>query len=237
MKKHILLSLTLTSCLLFSACSSQEEAPVATTVVPETEQANVTTEPTPQETTPDDGFVLETKDYVFNDENLALEGINTSQKVTLVEYTGTDTDLVIPEGVQVIGESALLLGNFESITFPSTLEIIGWNALYNNDKLTSVTLPEGLLIIDGSAFQDCYGLEFLTLPQSLRGMTTASFGGTALTSVRLPENMEYLSVGIFKESQNLQVVEVKAESPTATALTPVSLLISGETILEPTFYQ
>lgn len=238
MKKHRLLPLALASCLALSACSSQEEAPVtstppATEVVPEVVQPVL---PEVVEEDEDDGFVIETQDYSPNDENLALEGMDFSAKVTLVDYTGTDTHLVIPEGVQVIGNSALRLGNFESITFPSTLEIIGWEALFNNDKLQSVTLPEGLVLIDGSAFQYCYGLESITLPQSLRGMTTGSFAGTGLTSVRLPEKMEYLTVGVFYESENLQVVEVKTDSPTAAILTPVTLMISGENILEPTYY-
>ncbi len=236
MKKHILLSLALATSLVLSSCSSQETETVPTSPVTTTTQPEVVT-PTPiEEDNSSDGFIIETRDVTLSDESLALEGIDLSNKVTLVDYVGEETHLVIPEGVEVIGESALRLGNFESITFPSTLEIIGWEALFNNDKLTSVTLPEGLLIIDGSAFQYCFGLESVSLPQSLRGMTTGSFAGTGLTSVRLPENMEYLTVGVFYESEALEVVEVKIDSQTASILTPVALMITGELILEPTYY-
>lgn len=237
MKKHRIFPLALATCLALASCSTQEVPPVASTPTPDTQPTVVTPEPVVEDSPPVSEYVLETRDYSPNDEGLALEGIDFSEKITLVEYTGTDTHLVIPEGVQVIGESALRLGNFESITFPSTLEIIGWEALFNNDKLTSVTLPEGLLLIDGSAFQYCFALDSITLPQSLRGMTTGSLAGTGLSSVRLPENMDYLSVGIFYECEQLEVVEVKAESQTASMMTPVSLLITPDHMIEPTYYE
>lgn len=239
-KKHILLPFALSTTLLLASCAQKEEpTPVITPTTPDvvTPVTPVTPVlPEPEEKNEEDNFIIETRDVSFSDENLALEGLDFTNKQTLVEYVGTETHLIIPEGVEVIGESALRMGNFESIVFPSTLEVICWEAVFNNPNLRSVELPEGLLVIDGSAFQYCHGLESLTLPQSLKAMTTGSFGGTGLKSIRLPEQMDYTAVGLFYDSEFLETVEVKEGSATATNLSDLALMVSEEKILTPTFY-
>lgn len=234
MKKHMLLSLAFSTCLILSACSQEETPAPVVTPTPEVTVETPTIEaPVEKDTTED--FIIETQDIQLSDENLALEGVELSQKVTLVDYVGSDTHIVIPEGVEAIGEAALRMGQFESIVFPSTLEIIGREACFNNAYLSSIVLPEGLLIIDGSAFQYCHALESIQLPSTLKGMTTASFGGTGLTTVRLPSDMDYLTVGIFYESEGMTSAEVKTGSQTAEIMSPLALMVGEEIILTPTY--
>ena len=77
----------------------------------------------------------------------------------LVEYTGTDADVVIPEGVTKIGDGAFSqCTNLVSVIFPKTLKEIGCNAFYNCRELTSVEIPDGVTLIGEYTFYYCGSL-------------------------------------------------------------------------------
>ena len=63
----------------------------------------------------------------------------------LTGYKGTDTDIVIPSNVKIIGVSAFS----------------------GNQKLTRVKVPEGVTEIRNNAFYNCSGLKRIELPDSL----------------------------------------------------------------------
>ena len=64
------------------------------------------------------------------------------KKGVLKKYNGTDTEVVVPDGVKKIGMSA-----FE-----------------NCSSLTGITLPESLKYIDWYAFQGCTNLTEIKIP-------------------------------------------------------------------------
>ena len=66
-------------------------------------------------------------------------------------YTGTDTELEIPEGVTEIGSSAFLNSTVQEVKLPSTLTTIGEYA-FQNSALTSITIPESVTTIGKYAF-------------------------------------------------------------------------------------
>ena len=72
--------------------------------------------------------------------------------------------VVIPEGVEIIGEGAFLgYSRLTSVEFPSTLTSIGRYAFYESG-LTSVELPSSLNSIGREAFRRCTGLRVLVPP-------------------------------------------------------------------------
>ena len=71
----------------------------------------------------------------------------------LVQYSGTDQTVEIPEGVREIGERAFM----------------------DNRNIQEVILPEGLAAIRTSAFYGCTGLEKILLPSTLAQVDAQAF--------------------------------------------------------------
>ena len=112
-----------------------------------------------------------------------------AQRFVLKEYTGTETDVVVPDtmddgvpvkrlGAQILAgsetltsvvvpDSVTILGvgalsyddNLSEITLSSNLINIGWNAISSNDALTELTIPASVCIIDSYAVSGCYALK------------------------------------------------------------------------------
>lgn len=61
---------------------------------------------------------------------------------TLREYLGDGGDVVIPDGITVIGPSAFSRTDITSVTIPDSVEIIGGAAFYECKSLTSITIPD-----------------------------------------------------------------------------------------------
>ena len=73
----------------------------------------------------------------------------------LTSYTGTDENVVIPEGVVTIKAEAFINNKtIKSVKFSSTVTTIGKKAFYNCSSLASVDLNEGLETIGESAFAE-----------------------------------------------------------------------------------
>lgn len=86
----------------------------------------------------------------------------------LKEYRGLESNVVIPDGVEVIGPSAFTeRSGIRSISFPHTLNTIGSHAFYNCSDLESVSLPDGLVEIGNYAFGKCKKLKNIAIPDSV----------------------------------------------------------------------
>ena len=84
----------------------------------------------------------------------------------LTKYKGTDTDIVIPSNVRIIGTSAFS----------------------GNQKLTRVKVPEGVTEIRNNAFYNCSGLKKIDLPDSLITIESQAFyNNDALAEIEFPD--------------------------------------------------
>ena len=79
-------------------------------------------------------------------------GINSDG--TLTAYFGTDTNVVVPEGVKQIGR-----------------------VFAGNTRITSIVLPEGLEKIDNKAFDGCLVLDEIVVPDSVTIISEGAFAG------------------------------------------------------------
>lgn len=74
----------------------------------------------------------------------------------LEKYTGADCDVVIPDGIKVIGSRAFYrCKNLQSIVIPEGVEYVGSEAFRDCKNLQSVTIPKSVKEIGESAFNPC----------------------------------------------------------------------------------
>lgn len=102
------------------------------------------------------------------------------EKLSFASMSGLKTEVVIPEGVTEIGESAFSFSSMSSVRFPSTLKKIGKQAFYWTFGLTNIstiTFPEGLEVIGDEAFASCYFKNAIVLPASIKSIGKKAFDG------------------------------------------------------------
>ncbi len=136
-------------------------------------------------TTPED-------DYEWED--------NGDGTVTITGYTGTDTNIVIPDvldgkPITVLGERAFSGKNIQSIKLPDTIKTIDVLALYNN-QLTSIDLPEGLERINDNAFNQ-NKLTSVEIPSSVEWIGNHTFLYNVFTSITIYGKNTYIVKSAF----------------------------------------
>ena len=115
--------------------------------------------------------------------------------------------VVIPEGVTRIWDGFSGCTKLETVTLPTTLELIGPGAFENCSSLASIEIPEGVTEIHQNAFSGCAKLEMVTLPTSLKQIEiNVFFGCSSLTSIKIPEGMTGICCNAFSGCTNLETV-------------------------------
>ena len=104
----------------------------------------------------------------------------------LTKYTGSEADVVIPEGVEIIGEKAFAENSkLVSLKMPDSVLCIGSNAFYKCAKLKTVEFSRNLERMEYQAFCRCKGLKEIVLPDTLRSLGSGVFAGCEkLSSIR-----------------------------------------------------
>lgn len=118
-------------------------------------------------------------------------------------------DVVIPEGVRIIGERAFKGSMIKNIVFPSTLEIIGREAFYQCSLLRSVTIPSNVKVIMDSAFCDCASLESIYFEDGVKIIPASMcMDCNRLQTVRLPMTTQVIQRFAFANCQRLENLEL-----------------------------
>ena len=103
------------------------------------------------------------------------------------------SNVLLPDGVQTIGEYAFANSALEAIELPESVRYISPNA-FNNTRLRAATIPENVEEINSGIFANC--------PQ--------------LVSVNFPSTIRSINTGIFENSMRLTAISCSAiEAPAA----------------------
>ena len=197
------------------------------------------------------GVALGATEPAFDTCTIHVEGVEgdyvytvTDGNVTIEDYLGTDTEIVIPstiagkpvteigpmsfwmddnmtsvvipEGVTTIGKQAFNGNdNLANIKLPSTLKTIGERAFWGT-AITELNVPEGVTSIGREAFNSCKELSSVTLPESLTYIGPNAFNSCpSLNEIRLPSNIISLGTNALR---GFDKIYVKEGSTTETAL-------------------
>lgn len=138
---------------------------------------------------------------------------NDTVSVTILGYTGTNTDLTIPaeiDGLPVgdIGTSAFSQLPLVNLVLPDSVTNIESGAFAGCASLTNVTFGAGLQTIGGGAFQGG-GLVGLTIPTNVLQIGSFAFQSClGLSNVVLNAGVQKISEGLFSGCTNLSRIQL-----------------------------
>ena len=107
-------------------------------------------------------------------------------------------NMVIPEGIEIIGKGAFLAkrfhrNNIKSVKFPDSLKKIEEEAFFQCLDLTDIQFGNGLEYIEMGAFTSCRALEKIIFPDSLRIIGRNAFSDCSeLSSVVFNEGLQVI---------------------------------------------
>ncbi|XMB72031.1 leucine-rich repeat protein [Mycoplasmatota bacterium WC30] len=152
--------------------------------------------------------------------------IIVNDEVIITGYTGTETDLVLPETVEEgypiiqIQENAFRDTNIESIIIPANVLALGDRAFYFVDELTTIIFREGsqLETIGNSVFYYT-GLSSIELPSTIISIGDNAFAACYFfTELNVPASLIDLGTGLFRYSSNLMNINVDIDNPMYSSL-------------------
>lgn len=210
---------------------STEEAEMALEeIIIEDNDVTVSEKPSTEELNVEESLPVETQDTVVTaQENSTTEEVTAFSETTdfvidengiLTGYTGTATNVIIPEGVVEIGEEAFNLNsNMEYVEFPSTLKSIGDSAFAFCTSLKEIVLPQSVVSIGDEAFASCTTLEKVILNEGLLYIGDYAFKQVAFGKVNeiagqtteygtltIPSTVQKIGAGAFGETKYLKEV-------------------------------
>ena len=118
-------------------------------------------------------------------------------------------NMVIPDGIEVIGKDAFLSkrfqhNNIKSVKFPDSLKEIEEKAFSQCVDLTDIQFGNKLECIEKNAFSSCIGLEEIVLPGSLRVIESQAFASCSkLKNIVFNEGLQIIEQSAFYVCKNL----------------------------------
>jgi hypothetical protein len=163
--------------------------------------------------------------------------IGEETRVYLLGYSGSDTELtipnnvtdiyaeafadssvtkvVLPEGLKTIGYCAFQdCEDLEEINIPNTVVEIGDGAFYYCSSVKSMVLPEGLEIIGEQAFYRCSGFDKIVIPSTVKSIGEGAFYYADVNdmNVFIPASVIVMGSEIFYECGTMTIM-VEAAGP------------------------
>jgi len=125
-----------------------------------------------------------------------------NEEGVLIRYRGEDTEVILPEGIREIGDSAF-------VDQRGVQRLICDDEPYDAPLMESLTIPDGVEKIGGYAFAYCLNLEKVEMADSVRSIGERAFEGCAsLKSIRLSRGLTEIADCTFFLCENLKAIEL-----------------------------
>lgn len=137
-------------------------------------------------------------------------------------------DVVLPEGIQEIGEFSFARSSAASVVLPEGVEHIGFGAFYHCDQLQDMVLPDTVMCVEPKAFSHTMwaddflegGSESSADDFLVTGGVLAAYRGNA-AEVTVPEGVRVIAGEVFQNHTEIESITL-----------PDSLLVVGEGAFE-----
>ena len=146
-----------------------------------------------------------------NDE-MASENFRIENGV-LIEYTGNDENVTIPNGVTEIGRSAFSgCKSLKSITIPDGVTTIGFESFKGCTSLTGIVIPDSVYYLEYGAFRDCTSLTEVIISDNVKKIDSVFVGCNSLKSVTLGKKLDEVNDFAFFRCDKLINVTIKNQN-------------------------
>lgn len=150
--------------------------------------------------------------YIEKDENDVIS--KDDPDATKIWFIGNETitSVVIPEGVESIGQYAFAnLTGLKEVTLPSTLKYIEYGAFYGCSSLEKVNGLEHVVTINSSAFYGCNLKGTISLDSAHAIADSVFYGNKNLEGVVISETLRSIGAYAFAGNEKLKTVTINAE--------------------------
>ena len=113
--------------------------------------------------------------------------------------------IILPEGIQEIGDFAFSRMKLEQINLPKSLRKLGRFSFSSCHWLSTdpLIIPDGITSIPPQCFINCQCFKKLVLPSTLKTIEGAAFYNTRVEEANFPEGLEYIK-GLAFEGSDLK---------------------------------
>ena len=113
--------------------------------------------------------------------------------------------LILPEGIQEIGDFAFSRMRLEQVNLPKSLRKLGRSCFSSCHWLSTdpLIIPDGITSIPPQCFINCQCFKKLVLPSTLKTIEGAAFYNTRVEEANFPEGLEYIK-GLAFEGSDLK---------------------------------
>lgn len=114
------------------------------------------------------------------------------------------TDIIIPEGVEEIADSALAhCYHLKNVSLPRSLKVIGRCAFMKCWSIESIDIPEDLKEIGNLAFHGCE-LKNVVLPEGLLSLGSEAFLNSGLENITIPSTIRKIGKNAIYSFNNVE---------------------------------
>lgn len=117
----------------------------------------------------------------------------------LIKYRGASKNVVVPDGVKLIGQYAFKDSDVEYVKLPDSLIKIGQYAFLHAQDLVAIKLPKNVSIIEEGAFRGCDNLRDVQLNEGLTKIGFWCFSGCrSLKNLDIPQTVKKIGKDAFE---------------------------------------
>lgn len=125
---------------------------------------------------------------IYHQESMSYYKLISDSEARLIEYTGNEKEVEIPE--EVWGYKVTMI----------------YDSVFQDLDVEKVVIPEVVIYIGGSVFEGCKNLKQVTLPSSLEYIGVCAFMESGIEWIKLPETVEVIDLAAFQYSAVKEVL-------------------------------